>query len=201
MADGAAFYAPTPASLSRAITVGRSVGSLPGTPASSGKIRRLSPQAHPQDPGDSSRKGAVLRYRRYPRTVMMLAMVTSTLGVTACGDGSSEEEAASPETVTVEKAAPEQTPEPKKKEKKTPAKQPLAGANIKVPDVVGKDHQLAQDTMQDAGLYSLREKDATGQGRLLLYDRNWTTVAQDPSAGTLVSEDQTITLEAKMDDE
>ena len=55
--------------------------------------------------------------------------------------------------------------------------------------------------MQAAGLYSLAEEDATGQGRLLLYDRNWTVVSQDPTAGTLVSESQTITLRSKKDDE
>jgi len=67
--------------------------------------------------------------------------------------------------------------------------------------VVGKDHQLAQDTLQAAGLYLLQEEDATGQGRLLLLDRNWVVVSQDPPAGTTVSEDATITLSAKMDDE
>jgi hypothetical protein len=66
---------------------------------------------------------------------------------------------------------------------------------------VGLDHQLAQDTMQAAGLYNLSEEDATGQGRLLLYDRNWTVVSQDPPAGALVSEDQTIILRSKKDDE
>lgn len=72
---------------------------------------------------------------------------------------------------------------------------------ITVPNVVGKDHQLAQDTMQSAGLYSLDEEDATGQGRTLLFDRNWTTVSQDPAAGACVSEDTTVTLSAKKDGE
>ncbi len=72
---------------------------------------------------------------------------------------------------------------------------------ITVPNVVGKDHQLAQDTMQAAGLYLLDEEDATGQGRVLLFDRNWTTVAQKPSAGSCVSEDTTILLSAKKDGE
>lgn len=72
---------------------------------------------------------------------------------------------------------------------------------VTVPNVVGKDHQLAQDTMQSAGLYSLAEEDATGQGRSLLFDRNWTTVAQDPAAGACVSEDTTVTLSAKKDGE
>ncbi len=72
---------------------------------------------------------------------------------------------------------------------------------ITVPNVVGKDHQLAQDTMQAAGLYALDEEDATGQGRVLLLDRNWTTVAQNPAAGSCVPEDTTILLSAKKDDE
>ncbi|MDP8903849.1 MAG: PASTA domain-containing protein [Chloroflexota bacterium] len=63
------------------------------------------------------------------------------------------------------------------------------------------DHQLAQDTMQAAGLYNLSEEDATGQDRLLLFDRNWTVVEQDPPAGTRVSEDQTIILRSKKDNE
>jgi beta-lactam-binding protein with PASTA domain len=75
------------------------------------------------------------------------------------------------------------------------------GGDIAVPDVVGMDHQLAQDTMQAAGLYNLSEEDATGQDRLLLWDRNWTVVEQNPDAGTMVSEDQTIMLASKKDGE
>jgi len=55
--------------------------------------------------------------------------------------------------------------------------------------------------MQAAGLYNLAEEDATGQGRLLLYDRNWTVVQQDPPAGTHVNDDTTITLRSKKDGE
>lgn len=74
-------------------------------------------------------------------------------------------------------------------------------ATIAVPNVVGMDHQLAQDTMQAAGLYSLDEEDATGAGRMLLFDRNWVVVSQDPPAGTSVAPDETITLRSKKDDE
>jgi hypothetical protein len=72
---------------------------------------------------------------------------------------------------------------------------------IKVPNVVGKDHQLAQDTMQAAGLYVLAEEDASGQGRMLLLDRNWTTVKQRPKPGKCISEDTEIMLSAVKDDE
>lgn len=68
---------------------------------------------------------------------------------------------------------------------------------IKVPDVEGKNHQYAQDTMQAAGLYMLAEEDATGQGRMLLLDRNWEVVSQSPAAGKCVKEDTTITLRSK----
>jgi len=133
---------------------------------------------------------------------ILVILMAATMGATACGDDTSKQDAASPETVTVEKTVPEKASEPKKAQgQKSPAKQGSAGRKIKVPDVVGKDHQLAQDTMQEAGLFSLQEEDATGQGRALLYDRNWTTVSQDPPAGSLVSEDQTITLKAKKDGE
>jgi hypothetical protein len=69
-----------------------------------------------------------------------------------------------------------------------------AGGGIVVPDVVGLDHQAAQNALQGEGLWSLDEKDCTGQGRLLLFDRNWEVVSLDPPAGSQVSEDTTITL-------
>jgi hypothetical protein len=100
---------------------------------------------------------------------------------------------APPDTVTVIETTTAPTPEPVPETADT--------GQIVVPEVVGLDHQLAQDTMQAAGLYALAEEDATGQGRLLLWDRNWTVVSQDPPAGTSVSADQTITLHANKDDE
>lgn len=69
-------------------------------------------------------------------------------------------------------------------------------ARIKVPDVSGMNHQDAQDTMQRAGLYNLREVDGTGQGRLLVLDRNWVQTGQDPAPGTEVPADAVITLTA-----
>jgi beta-lactam-binding protein with PASTA domain len=72
---------------------------------------------------------------------------------------------------------------------------------VKVPDVCGLNHQDAQDAMQKAGLYNLREVDGTGQGRMLVIDRNWVQTGQDPAAGTEVPADAVITLTAvKYDD-
>lgn len=68
---------------------------------------------------------------------------------------------------------------------------------IRVPNVVGHNHQEAQNEMQAHGLFFLAEEDATGQNRLLLWDRNWVVVRQTPSAGTAVKSDTTITLYSK----
>jgi beta-lactam-binding protein with PASTA domain len=66
-----------------------------------------------------------------------------------------------------------------------------------VPDVVGENHQVAQDTMQAAGFFKLLEEDATGQHRMLINDRNWVVVSQQPKAGSRVPLDTTVTLRSK----
>lgn len=69
--------------------------------------------------------------------------------------------------------------------------------SVAVPDVVGMEHQKAQDTLQAAGFYYLTEEDATGQGRLLVSDRNWVVVSQEPAAGTVVPQSDKILLRSK----
>jgi hypothetical protein len=64
----------------------------------------------------------------------------------------------------------------------------------RVPNEVGRNHQAAQDDLQAHGFYNLRERDCTGRGRLLLWDRNWKVVRQSPKAGTRVSTNRAITL-------
>ncbi|WP_054568298.1 MULTISPECIES: PASTA domain-containing protein [unclassified Frankia] len=68
-----------------------------------------------------------------------------------------------------------------------------------MPNVVGLDHQLAQDTLQAAGFYYLAEEDATGQGRALILDRNWQVVSQEPAAGTVIGTDHKVLLRSKKD--
>ena len=81
------------------------------------------------------------------------------------------------------------------------ATSPSAGAasegSITVPNVVGKDLQTAQDTMQAAGLRNLTSHDSTGQGRAQLVDRNWKVTEQSPAAGTKVNSSQLIDLGAE----
>ncbi|MEU5322279.1 PASTA domain-containing protein [Streptomyces sp. NPDC021056] len=69
-----------------------------------------------------------------------------------------------------------------------------------LPNLVGKDLQAAQDEAQAAGFYVLDDQDASGQGRLQVYDRNWTVCRQEPDAGTHPT-DTPVTLFAVKDDE
>jgi hypothetical protein len=73
---------------------------------------------------------------------------------------------------------------------------PSATAAItkRVPDVVGMNHQSAQNRLQSRGFHNLRERDCTGRGRLLVFDRNWRVVRQSPEAGRRVRTSRTITL-------
>jgi hypothetical protein len=67
---------------------------------------------------------------------------------------------------------------------------------LTVPDVSGMNHQQAQDAMQAAGLYNLREVDGKGLGRALVVDSNWVQTGQSPAAGSRVTPDAVITLTA-----
>jgi hypothetical protein len=71
------------------------------------------------------------------------------------------------------------------------------GGKETIPNEVGNQLQAAQDDLQAHGFYDLSNEDATGQGRFLIYDRNWQVVDQDPPGGTRASEDTHITLSAK----
>jgi hypothetical protein len=48
--------------------------------------------------------------------------------------------------------------------------------------------QVAQDTIQAAGVFFSRSEDASGQGRYQVLDSNWIVVAQMPAPGTAVGE-------------
>jgi PASTA domain len=114
---------------------------------------------------------------------VMLVTVTTATVVGACTvEGGSGSSSTKPPAVTVTIPTPA-TRQPDKV--------------VVVPNVVGKDHQVAQDTMQAAGFYHLTEEDATGQGRMLILDHNWVVVEQRPKAGTRARSDATILLRSK----
>ncbi|MER6170570.1 PASTA domain-containing protein [Streptosporangium sp. NPDC001681] len=133
---------------------------------------------------------------RIAGSIVVDAVVAALAG---CGAGA---DTAAP-VVTVTAPAPvEKSPKPIEKDDKepdpTPAGEKEEVAEKKVlPDVVGMNLQEGQDTMQAAGFYILNDKDATGQNRFQVYDRNWVVTKQTPAAGRKVTVDTLITLYAK----
>lgn len=121
--------------------------------------------------------------------------------LTACGGGL----AAPVQTVTATAPAPTATetvapatPSPAEADESAPT--PAAAEQVpkkQLPNVVGMNLQAGQDAMQAAGFYVLNDKDATGQNRFQVYDRNWVVTKQSPAAGRKVSVDTLITLYAK----
>lgn len=61
-----------------------------------------------------------------------------------------------------------------------------------MPAVVCKNLQAAQDTIQTAGVFYSRSKDATGTGRKQILDRNWIVVAQTPEPGIPIREGDAV---------
>ncbi|MEU2090904.1 PASTA domain-containing protein [Nocardia beijingensis] len=61
-----------------------------------------------------------------------------------------------------------------------------------MPYVVCMNLQDAQDTIQEAGVFFSRSKDATGKGRMQVMDRNWIVVAQSPAPGTMIGEGEAV---------
>jgi len=124
----------------------------------------------------------------------------SILAASACGGAQSPEAAAptppttvAPTTVALTTIAPTTV---------APVTQALAPAQQQnVPNVVGQDHQFAQDTLQAAGFYGLTEEDASGRARLLVLDRNWKVCSQSPPGGTKASTDAVIILKSVKDEE
>ncbi|MDP9870215.1 MULTISPECIES: PASTA domain-containing protein [Streptosporangium] len=130
---------------------------------------------------------------RTTRHFIAAVFVTALAGCST-GAGSS----APAVTVTTTRPAPaETTRKPITQEDKEPT--PVVEKAVKktLPNVVGMNLQKGQDTMQAAGFYVLNDKDATGQNRLQVFDRNWVVTRQTPAAGRKVPIDTLVTLYAK----
>lgn len=132
-----------------------------------------------------------------PIAVLVIAVLV-VIGIANSGD---KEPTDSSSSLPAAAAGPEAVPEVAEPEADLGADAAVSGdlgAGVAVvPDVVGLNHQLAQDILQAGGFYLLLEEDATGQGRALLYDRNWEVVSQSVPAGSSVSTATPIRLYAK----
>ncbi len=137
-----------------------------------------------------------------PRSMaIVVATSFSLLALGGCGGGAAP-------TATVTDAAPAvsvpavtvtatQTEEPTEEpvvEEATPA--PEAPEKFKMPKLVGKNLQLAQDTLQSQGSYVLDQKDALGLDRFQIDDSNWRVCKQSPKAGKTVVIETMVTLSA-----
>lgn len=136
----------------------------------------------------------------------LLAIGLAGCGTSGAADSKSTVTATAVTTVTATQTAPaapssvlSTSAQPPTKQAET--SQPSSVQTGVVPNVVGLNHQLAQDTMQAAGFFSLAEEDATGKGRLLINDRNWVVVTQQPAGGTRAPADTTIILRSKKNGE
>jgi hypothetical protein len=158
------------------------------------------PQFAPQQPKKKAKK--------WPWVVGVLAFLFVIGSISNGGKtptSTNTADSAGIESSTTTPATTTPAPQPSERPAPTtsvaPAPAPVQAAPLPktctVPNVVGMVHQYAQDTMQAAGLFILREEDATGQGRLLLYDRNWKTTAQSVAAGAVVDCGTEIMLSAQ----
>ena len=71
----------------------------------------------------------------------------------------------------------------------------------RMPDLICRGLQAAQDEIQDRGVFGSKSRDATGQGRRQLWDRNWVVVAQDPEPGEKIGEFEAILYVVKNSDD
>jgi hypothetical protein len=78
------------------------------------------------------------------------------------------------------------------KKKVTPTKSPEA--KFVMPNLVGMNLQLAQDTLQAKGSYVLDQTDYKGLNRIQILDSNWKVCKQTPNAGKSVPVSTVVTL-------
>lgn len=77
---------------------------------------------------------------------------------------------------------------------------PTTPPAVLMPDVVCMNLQVAQDTIQEAGVFFSRSEDATGQERLQVLDSNWVVVAQTPAPGSAIGEGDAVLSVVKLDE-
>lgn len=144
------------------------------------------------------------------RPVLLLTSIGIALATSACG--SSDTVTTVVERVTTVQSAPVGEPDsasdgaevqeasaaPAQEQKSTKKRASKKRSCRRVPDIVGRENlQVSQDILQEAGFYSMRQRDATGRGRSQLWDRNWVVVRQSPKPGACVSLSTTIVTWSK----
>jgi hypothetical protein len=81
------------------------------------------------------------------------------------------------------------------KDAPTTGANPLGGQapeDFLMPNVICMNLQVAQDAIQDHGIFLSRSRDATGRNRSQLIDRNWIVIKQSPAPGKKIGEGDAV---------
>ena len=77
----------------------------------------------------------------------------------------------------------------------TPAATAAAPSIVTLPDVVGQNGAIAEDTLRSLGLTKVETAaDATSGREVVLNPANWTVTKMEPKAGTQIRTDQTVVV-------
>ncbi|UAL71728.1 DUF3761 domain-containing protein [Streptomyces angustmyceticus] len=72
---------------------------------------------------------------------------------------------------------------------------------VTVPDYTGRNLQAAQDAAQRKGIYLLKSRDLSARNRMQVWDRNWQVCEQEPAAGSVMRDAETLTFAVVKTDE
>lgn len=138
----------------------------------------------PSPPSVSKRP---LHTMRHSATLALTASTAALLLLVGCGGPSGAPPVA---TVTVQAPLPA-VPAPAAL---APAV-PVAPSIVTLPDVVGQNGAIAENTLRSLGLKKVEmAADATSGRQVVLSPANWTVTKIEPKAGTQVRSDQTIVV-------
>jgi hypothetical protein len=120
------------------------------------------------------------------RTTIGVLTAAALLMLTAC-EGTSDTSSSKPGTAAEDASDQTKqdtaTPETDAADTDTEAAAGAESETATLPDFTGQQLQAAQDGAQAAGFYILTSSDATGAGRMQVFDRNWTVCSQTPEPG------------------
>ena len=135
----------------------------------------------------SSTSSVIKRPLHTMRHCAALTLITSTaavLSLVGCGGPS-----AAPPVTTVTVQAPAPAPAAL-----APAA-PAAPSIVTLPNVVGQNGAIAEDTLRSLGLTKIQMAADAASGReVVLNPANWTVTKIEPTAGTQIRSDQTVVV-------
>lgn len=107
---------------------------------------------------------------------------------------------ASPASAPTESAEPTETPSQETTESDETDDSPMP-ETFKMPKLVGKNLQWAQDKLQSLGSWIMDQEDASGLDRFQMLDSNWKVCSQKPKAGKVIPVDTEVVLKSVKLDE